>query len=240
MKTIKDNICSFFNRNLSSQLITECPLCLQSTQSSLHFICNDCINRLPYLSNVCDICALPIAASQSVCGQCLKSSPRFDKAVIAFHYESPISEFIQSIKFNANFTSVKLLTDSLVTQIQDRYRSSSLPQTIIPVPLHPKRTRQRGFNQALEIAKQLNKSLPISISKQLVSRVINTAPQLNLSAKERHKNLKLAFKINRPPPNHCAILDDVMTTGSTAQVIANELKKAGAKQVDIWCVARAY
>ena len=183
---------------------------------------------------------MPISAKQSTCGACLKETPIFNSTIAAFHYEPPISDFIQNLKYQSNFTANELLANALVNKLRIYYRDETLPQQIIPVPLHRLRVLKRGFNQANEIAKHLSIAFNIPINNQAISRAVSTPPQADLSAAQRKSNLRRAFQVNRKPPAHCAIVDDVVTTGSTANAVAKALIKAGANKVDVWCLARAF
>ncbi len=115
-----------------------------------------------------------------------------------------------------------------------------LPELIIPVPLHHARYRSRGFNQAIEISRPLSATLKIPMDNHAVKRIINTSSQSELHAKERHKNIRGAFQVKKAiNAKHIAIIDDVITTGSTVTELAKVLKRAGVKRVDVWSFARA-
>jgi ComF family protein len=119
-------------------------------------------------------------------------------------------------------------------------QSAQVPDLIVPVPLHKFRYRERGFNQAIEIAKIFSKELHIPLDITSCIRHHDTPHQIELSAKQRRKNMKNVFTLIKPiNANHVAILDDVMTTGSTAHELASLLKKAGVSRIDIWACARA-
>jgi ComF family protein len=117
---------------------------------------------------------------------------------------------------------------------------TSKPECIIPVPLHPKRLRQRGYNQALELARPIARGLKIKLETQLCQRIRNTLPQTELSLRSRQANLRNAFQITPTVPyQHIAIVDDVVTTGHTVYELARIFKRAGVAQIEIWAVARA-
>jgi ComF family protein len=121
------------------------------------------------------------------------------------------------------------------------YHNQPLPSLIIPVPLHPKRLRERGFNQALEIAKPISKKLKIPIDKKSCYRIRHTAAQSGLSQSDRLKNLANAFEMKKPLiAKHIALIDDVMTTGQTLMELANLLYKNGVEKIDIWCCAKTF
>jgi ComF family protein len=115
-----------------------------------------------------------------------------------------------------------------------------LPDALIPVPLGARRFRSRGFNQAIELARHLRKLTGVKVRSDLVIRVRETAEQAALPRDERRKNVRGAFALSQPLPyTHVAILDDVVTTGSTVNEIANVLRQAGAEKIQVWAIARA-
>lgn len=116
----------------------------------------------------------------------------------------------------------------------------SLPQLLVPVPLHPKRLRQRGFNQSLEIAKSLGRQLHIAVDKNALQRVIDTPSQHSLPYSQRRKNMKNAFQTTKPKlPSHIALIDDVLTSGHTVGEAAKVLQRCGVDTIEVWTIARA-
>ena len=114
-----------------------------------------------------------------------------------------------------------------------------MPDQLIPVPLHPTRIRERGFNQATELARPIAKRLNIPLNLSVVQRRVATPPQSDLTRQERLKNIRNVFNVVKPVDGHVVIIDDVMTTGSTVEELAKTLLRAGAEQVDVWVCARA-
>ncbi|WPL11809.1 MULTISPECIES: ComF family protein [Thiorhodovibrio] len=115
----------------------------------------------------------------------------------------------------------------------------SLPELLIPVPLHSKRLRERGYNQSLEVARVIGRELKIPVDSRVVERAWATPPQLSLAREERLANVRDAFRVPRPlQARHVAIIDDVVTTGATAGELAGVLHQAGAERVDVWAIAR--
>lgn len=222
----------------------DCYLCqssIEASTASVDLICEDCHQDLAHLANCCDVCSQPLTTNQSLtCGQCLQHTPLFTRTVAAYHYEPPISDFITQLKFNGKREALSFMCDDLHKRIKLSYRQQALPQLLIPVPLHPRKLRQRGFNQANLIAKRLAKSLSVKVNNRIASRVRNTSPQVDLDATQRIKNLRGAFAISPSPIAHVAIIDDVMTTGTTVSELAQSLIRSGTKRVDVWCLARAY
>jgi len=179
----------------------------------------------------------------SPCGACLKDTPNFHKTVVAFHYEAPVSDLITSLKFNGQHLFLPLLSDYLLKAIETNYEKDNLPEVIVPVPLHSKKLCERGFNQALLIAQSLSKQLNTPLLTKSTVRNRYTQAQSALDANQRHKNLKGAFSVNNLNEfdnKSVAIVDDVMTTGTTANELSCQLIKAGASRVDVWCIARAF
>ncbi len=220
---------------------------LSVTQQSVlpPIICNYCHEKLPLLKQCCSICALPLNAAirsnqEQICGACIKQTPPYEKTLAAFHYESPVNEFISNLKFNHQYQVLPLLVYYLLQTIQQNYTTEQLPTELLPVPLFPKKLRQRGFNQASLIAQKLSQQLKVPVNNSSAQRVRNTLSQINLDAIERQKNLKNAFQLTHPTTSHVAIIDDVMTTGTTVTELTKVLKHSGVKRVDVWCLARAF
>jgi ComF family protein len=145
---------------------------------------------------------------------------------------------ITQLKFEEKLIYAKLLGQLLAKKILQHYTNISLPTLIIPVPLHKKRLQERGFNQALEIAKTVGRLLNIKIDKTSCIRKKNTAAQSTLDAQKREENIKHSFELTQPiTASHIAILDDVITTGATTQELAKTIQQSNFKKIDIWCCA---
>lgn len=220
-------------------LSRHCYLCGQASTADAD-LCLGCRQDLPRIEHACQQCGLPIAAHSLTdhCGQCLSRPPPFDQTHSAYIYAEPIKSLITRMKFAGNLALARLLgellRDELLEHLVDR------PEAILPVPLHARRIRQRGFNQSIELARALAKQLGIPLLLDAVERRIDTPAQTGLSKKQRAANLRRAFIVNQSLSyQHIAILDDVITTGQTTTTLAACLKKAGVKRVDCWSVARA-
>ena len=173
-----------------------------------------------------------------LCGDCQKNPPAFDKTFAPYIHQGAIRYLINQCKFNGAYKNSRVLGLLLANYL--RNHSDTLPELIIPVPLHPERYQQRGFNQTLEISKIVARELSISVDNTSCLHIKNTPHQISLTAKQRRKNIKNAFQIIKAPrAKHIAILDDVMTTGATANELAKILKSSGVSQVDVWVCARA-
>lgn len=212
-------------------------------------LCERCYQRLPWVEYACQHCALPLPNRNSnTCGACTNRDLHFDYASTPFQFDGFIRDAIYQFKFNHKLNQGKLLAQLLLQHIEGM--QLEIPDLIIPVPLHKKRMRQRGYNQALEIARIVNKGLAnegarggsSKLDYAAVFRNRDTSVQMELPAKQRHKNVKGAFSIKDDSSiinnKHVCIIDDVMTTGNTVNEVAKCLRKAGAERVGVWCIAR--
>ena len=214
-----------------------CCLCNKALPSANQVICTSCYSALPWNNHACRQCALPLESGER-CGTCLCNPPAFAHCITPFRYEPPISTLIIQLKFQQQLRYARVLGQLLIESIV-KYQHS-LPECIIPIPLHIQRLKQRGFNQALEIAKPLSKQLQIPLLDGHCYRRKNTLPQSQLSARARRRNLSAAFAIREKMPfQHVAIVDDVMTTGQTVRALSQMLQQQGIQKIDIWCCARA-
>ena len=222
------NIRHFFKPLLPAQ---PCFLCGAASRDEV--CCADCAADLPRLtSNRCPICALPTFAGE-ICGHCLRQVPHFERTIAAFAYAFPLDQLVQAMKFNQRLELVNYLADELARQIHHT------PDCLIAMPLHPSRLRERGYNQSQLLAQRLSRQLNISLFNHACQRTRATTPQTALPWKERHKNVHLAFECNVDlHGKKVAIVDDVMTTGSSINELASVLKQAGAVAVDAWVIAR--
>lgn len=218
----------------------KCLLCSQNHRNSLP-ICSGCRNDLPWLQQNCQRCALPLALSaininarNLICAQCQKKSPVYDRVSAAFSYQFPINLMIMQAKFNNKVHYLNLLTQLLLTRLD----TSTSPDALIPVPMHRQRLLQRQFNQAAIISRCLSHHTGIPSNYYLLEKSCNTEHQMQLDAAQRQRNLRNSFSCRQAPPKHVAVIDDVVTTGTTANEIARTLKRAGCGRVDIWSLAR--
>jgi len=217
----------------------QCRLCGGATRGERE-LCHSCRHELPWLDTACTQCAHPLPASRAftLCGQCQKQPPAFDRTTALFLYRPPVDHLIRRFKFAEELQVGSLLSGLLAARLAER--DDDLPELLLPVPLHPARLRSRGFNQATEIARLVGRELGIAIDYRLCRRKRNTQAQSLLSPNARRLNLRNAFAVRRPPGTaHVAIIDDVMTTGHTGNELARTLKQAGAVQVEVWVIARA-
>jgi ComF family protein len=216
-----------------------CVLCGAPGHAGLD-LCQGCRADLPHNRHACPRCAIPLPEDQSIgtlCGTCQRHPPPFAASHAAFRYEDPVPTLVAGVKFRARFNLARLLGQCLALALVEQ--GSERPGLIIPVPLHRRRLRERGYNQALEVARAVSTALAIPIDTASCIRALHTNAQVGLDDRERRRNVHGAFAVLRPPAApHVAILDDVVTTGSTATELSRVLRKAGVKRVDVWAVAR--
>lgn len=215
-----------------------CMLCRTPLASGL--LCSGCEHDLPWNAPACPSCALPqksTSSSASICAQCQKRSPPFDAAWAAFRFATPIRQSILDLKYHAGFMQARLLGEAMATQLAQR--AAPLPELLLPVPLHTGRLRRRGYNQALELARVLAQRLDLDCDPRAVRRLRATADQIGQSAAARRRNLKGVFAVSpRVAGRRVALVDDVMTTGSTLAELARVCRKAGTASVEVWVAAR--
>jgi ComF family protein len=179
---------------------------------------------------MCPLCALPCTDS-STCGACLKKPPEFDETRAAFSYAFPIDRMIQALKYQHRLHLARYFAQALAGLVPTD------ADVIVPMPLHPGRLRERGFNQAVEIARRLPRK--VSMSLDVVVRERNTPPQATLPWKERHRSVRGAFRcVADLAGRHVVVIDDVMTTGASLNELARALKARAATRVTNLVVAR--
>ena len=204
-------------------------------------LCLHCQQACPRLPPACARCGLPSArplAPGQQCADCTVRPPPYDAVFAAFTYDPPVDELVRDLKFHGALAPGRIL--GLLLAAQRRTSALPLPAVVVPLPLHRERLVSRGFNQAALIASVAARQLQLPLRPRLLQRVRATAPQSGLSAGARQHNLQGAF-VARPLAGSgpVALVDDVLTTGSTAAAAARALKAAGASRVEVWVAARA-
>ena len=213
-----------------------CNLCRKYLATNS--LCQTCKNSIIKTSPCCSICQIALE-NTDICGACLSLQPYFDRAFVLGDYGNALETLITGLKFEKQLHYGKTLSDLFIAQLPSWYAEKNFPTLLIPVPLHKKRLKQRGFNQALEIAKPIANTFSIPLDRFNCIRTKATETQMSLSKTKRKQNVANAFKVKATvTAKHIAIIDDVMTTGHTLNALANQLKKQGAQQVDVWCCAR--
>ncbi|WP_343216274.1 MULTISPECIES: ComF family protein [unclassified Janthinobacterium] len=196
------------------------------------------------LRHRCRQCANPLADIEvaQLCGRCLRQRPAYDATVTAFDYAAPVDQLLLQLKFGARLALAPLFAELLHVAIQQQQEWQA-PHLLCPVPLGPARLAERGFNQALEIARPLARLLDVPLQPRLALRVRETRAQSGVAPQERQANLAHAFTIAPDhaallPGCHVGIVDDVMSSGHTVNALAAACKRAGAARVSILVVAR--
>ena len=208
-----------------------CFLCRGAARAPL---CAACDADLPRLAGpLCPRCALE-SPSGELCGRCLAEAPHYDATVAALAYRFPADALVHALKFRGELALASLFGNLLLQKIQ----ADQAVDCVIPVPLSSDRLRERGYNQALEIARHVE---PAKIDLSACVRQGDAPPQTGLPLDERRRNVRGAFRCTRSLAGaRVAVLDDVMTTGATLDEIAKTLKRSGAARVVNWVVARTF
>ena len=220
-------------------MFNNCLICGAKLNRDSSF-CAACAAELPLLGNHCCWCAEPLPDGNYWCGNCLQHSAKPVKLYVPYRYAFPISELILQLKFAAKLDYARDLAELLVHFLKIKYRDDHYPELLLPIPLSKRRMTARGYNQAGEIARFVDKSLRIAVNWDDLVRIHDTVAQTTLDHKERAQNLRGAFAWcgERLLGSHLALIDDVITTGSTVHEAAKTLMQAGAARVDIWCCAK--
>jgi ComF family protein len=232
------DLSNFFAKKLDSLadalLPAQCVLCGRRADRTA--TCGGCRHDLPRLGDACPRCALP-SPGNAVCGDCLAHPPPLDFAVAAFRYEFPVDRMIQALKYAGQLAHAQALGIALADAVSGM-DALDVIDALVPLPLAPARQRERGFNQAVEIARRVAAARGTALDHGLV-RVRDTPPQASLAPRERARNMRGAFVARHPfAGRRVAIVDDVMTTGASLHAAARALRAAGARVTGALVVAR--
>lgn len=224
------DICSEIVRTLLPQ---HCLLC--GAFAGRQALCAGCLGELPFHpATCCPVCAMPTPHAEP-CGACLKRPPHFDGTAALFRYAYPVDALLHAYKYGHHLAIAGVLGECLAHHVASRPR----PDCLLPMPLHAGRLRERGFNQALEIARRVSRGSGIPLAQDLAVRMRQTPPQVGLPLAQRRRNVRGAFACPRELHGmQIAVVDDVMTSGATLDELAKVLKQAGASRVECWVVAR--
>ncbi|MBT3831190.1 MAG: ComF family protein [Gammaproteobacteria bacterium] len=216
----------------------QCILCKNLTYRQLD-ICLACESDLPWLRNCCPYCAEP-SADILPCARCLQKPPSFSATLSGFEYRFPIDVLIHAFKDSQHLSSGYVLTHLAYGRHRQTLRNiSGQDLLVVPVPLHPRKSRARGFNQSHLIAQQLADLIPAKLDQTLLYRVIDTPDQKSLPLASRKHNLKDSFRVKRDlKGDRILLVDDVVTTGTTITEISDCLIQSGASDVVVFAVAR--
>jgi ComF family protein len=215
-----------------------CALCVADAGGAL--LCAKCARALPALAQACPVCAMPAEGSVA-CGACLAHAPPFAATIAAYTYAFPVDRLLQELKYGGRLALADWAGSALGVVVL-RKLAARLPQerpdAIVALPLGRNRQRERGFNQAQEIALRVARRIGVPTAS-LLARIAETTPQSDLSWPERAANIRGAFAADRAAHGRrIAIVDDVMTTGATLAEAARALLRGGAQRVECWVVAR--
>jgi ComF family protein len=204
-------------------------------------VCEACLGRFAAPVARCSRCAIEVDAAIEVCGACLAAPPPYRQAVAAVSYEYPWDRLVAAFKFHAALDLAPAFADLM--QRARQAAAGPVPTLLLPVPLSGARLRERGYNQAWELARRLGRDCRCSADSALLLRIRDTPHQLALPPGRRAANVRGAFALEPRRAaeirgRHVALVDDVMTTGATAAEAAGVLLRAGAERVDVWVFAR--
>lgn len=222
----------------SARMPTLCVICRGWCRSG---ICDDCERTFAALRPRCQRCARPTAVPLERCGDCVARTPAFDRCFTFADYSEPWDHVLAEFKYRQRVELARCLAAGLGRALQAC--GAPRPAWVLPVPLSRERLRERGYNQALELARRLASGHGLAMSAELLQRIRDTPHQIGMTREQRERNLRDAFWVDDPSGSvlggaHVALVDDVLTTGATANAAALALKRAGAGAVDVWVVAR--
>lgn len=230
----RERVNDWWRRAQDWLLLPYCLLC--GARGGRDGLCAGCRGELPWAGPGCRRCAAPLAAG-ATCGSCPGRPPAQDETLCLFDYEPPVDHLVQRLKFQGDLACARALGDLMARALAARM--GTLPDALIPMPLHRRRLAARGFNQARELARPVSAALGVPVLARHCVRTRATAEQSRLAAADRRANVAGAFAIRRPVPPRVAIIDDVVTTGHTAAELARTLRRGGARHVALWVCARA-
>ncbi|WP_320826076.1 ComF family protein [Reinekea sp.] len=207
-----------------------CPGCLQAQRAGL--LCPVCESYLATIDDPCPSCGAP-GTSFEVCGACLKRPPPWESLHGAWHFEGLARYLIHQFKYQHNIAAGRALVTLWLAQQTALFK----PEAVVAVPMHYRKQQQKGFNQADWLARQIGQHWSIPQWRG-ARRIKATAPLEGLDKGQRKKMLRAAFGLTDTPPRSVALVDDVLTTGSTAAELTRLLKKNGSQFVSVWVLAR--
>lgn len=230
----------------SSFFPSQCLLCASILKGDL--LCTNCLYDLPhsYGQLLCQQCGIRIESLSDFCGHCLAHPPAFSRSFIPFAYQHPLDHLIHKFKYRQSLTSGKLLGQMLADYLKhcaQEHNDWCPPDLIVTTPMHWLKRWQRGFNQAEILGQYVAQELNIPLASHIIQRSHKTSAQKELSRIERQKNLRKVFSITEKNSalinnKKIALIDDVVTTTATARELSQLLTNAGAKDVQIWALAR--
>ncbi len=218
-----------------------CWLCQQPLHLARHGICSLCVKSLPPPPSCCPRCGLPSASETLDCGRCLHKPPPWDVMIYTTDYLPPLSGLVMRLKFSRQPELAVTLARLLLLRWLTRFRAGNVvrPDIVLSVPLHRRRYLTRGYNQSELLAQPLARWLNCQYRPQALRRIRSTPAQQRLSEAARKLNLRKAFRCEEDfRGKHVALIDDVVTTGSTLREISKILRNQGVASLQIWCICR--
>lgn len=212
-----------------------CLLCRLGVEYR-HGLCQDCWAKLPVNQAYCERCALPMM-HKSLCGHCQRCPPVFDSVIAPLCYQDPIDQMLRALKYHQQLSFARTAAGLIADMVRESDKPR--PDLLVGVPMTHRAIRKRGLNQAVFLARLTGRQLDIPAKSSLIKKLRETDRQSTLNASQRQRNLKGAFHCKGSlKGKHIGLVDDILTTGATANEISRVLKAAGANRVDIWVCAR--
>ncbi len=235
----------FAEKLLQFFLPPQCHCCEKILEEGQQGICSDCLSKILWIRPpFCTVCGIPFASREVMnhsCGTCMTKKKHFTMARALGVYEGPLREAIHCWKYQGKTTLTPFL-GKWMTEGLNRYWGTNVFDFLIPVPLYKKRLRERGFNQALLLVKELSHRSGIPYLKGILQKWKSTLPQINLSGVEREKAVKGSFQLiggEALKGKWILLVDDVYTTGATVNECSKVLLAEGAERVDVLTLAHA-
>lgn len=220
-----------------------CVICDRALPVKEQFVCSACSDLLEYTGeNYCMKCGRPVKEGEEYCSACKEKKTFYQSGRSLFLYNAAIRESISRFKYYGRQEYAAFYAKAMY-QTYGEWMKALRPDALIPVPIHRRRYRERGFNQAEILAKELGKYSEIPVLTEYLIRVKHTLPQKELSEKERLKNLHQAFSVRSGSQqlyknlNCVIIIDDIYTTGSTIDMCASVLRKEGVGAIHFLCIS---
>lgn len=233
-RLVRRRIAAFVDYLLAPGLCLACGCELDNAES----LCDCCAERLWRVPNPCRHCGQPNPVTGTICPACLLNPPRWQRMIAPLQYRDLTRDYLQQLKYSNALHLAKTLGRQCLKSFRQNLPK---PQVLLPVPLHRDRLLERGYNQAEEIARIWSRAFEIAVDRTALKRLRSTPGQSGLSAGQRELNVRRAFAYQpKHEYRHVAIVDDIVTTGSTVTEITKTLHRAGVEYVEVWALARVY
>lgn len=199
-------------------------------------VCSSCLEHLTPLGHKCLTCALPLfTPTDTYCGACIQHPPALDEVITAYAYTAPLRFLIHEFKYHEGYFLTNTLSQLLLQALPKNYTTDCL----LPVPMHTQRLKERGFHHTEWLAQAISRHTKFPVEKKLCKKIYHTQSSAQLNAADRKRNNIQAYQATLSPYTHITLIDDLITTGETANTIAKLLKQNGTQKVTLWCCARA-